>query len=153
MCIDINNFISVVIGGGVTLLATYLTLRSGIKTDLRKLKLISLTTKQSILENLINKLSGRYVGNMEDYEHNVISDTEHIKSFILLKSHHFADNKEYEKIKKQFLSIENIENEEYRSKGDIWYEWKSFNETFINLINNELESIIRDINAINYKIK
>ena len=136
-------FVGAIIGGSVSLLGTYLTLRQGAKMELKKLSLSFLMEKKTLIEGLINTCSSfEYNGNMEEDEGTVIDEYEVILAFMYKKSHYFVESNEFQKLQN---NLSDIFNDKYHSTNEISYYKGYFNRDARKFFQNELESVMRDI--------
>lgn len=134
------------IGGIVSLLATYLTLKHSTRIELKKLSLSFLIEKKNLLEKLINDCSSfEYTGNMEEDEGCVIDEYKIISEFVYQKSHYFIESKDFQKLQEYLVEIS---NDNYRSPFEIVHYKGFFNCDANKFFKKELENVMREINKI-----
>lgn len=132
-----------IVGGGCSLLGTYLTLRFYSKTEIKKLSLSFLMKKKSLMESLKDRCSVfNYSGNIEEDEGIVFDEYKVISEFIYKKSHYFTESEEFRKIQN---SLSDIENTQGNSPSDQAYLENSFNIEFHTFIGKELEATMAQI--------
>jgi len=139
----IFGIIGILVGGGITLLGTYLTLKQSTKMELRRLILANLIEKKRMIEHLFDICSFSYSGKMEEDQYNIAVDYKTISEFLYLKSHYFSDLDEFQKIETE---LNDIENDSHQGPQEIIYNQLDFNNKVHKFMKAELNKTMKRMN-------